>query len=150
MGKTSGEVGGSGLRLCANVPPVLRIVWQAGPLVVSLGLFFRLISSLVPLAALWVTKLIIDRIAHALSTHEPMPRVFWWLVAAEFCESPFSEAFLPERSTILDALLADKYTRHISIRVMEHAANLDLTAYEDPVFYDRLERARVQATDRLG
>jgi ATP-binding cassette subfamily B protein len=32
---------------------------------------------------------------------------------------------------------------------MSHAASLDLTAYEDPVFYDRLERARVQATDRL-
>ena len=27
---------------------------------------------------------------------------------------------------------------------------LDLTTYEDPVFYDRLERARVQATDRLA
>ena len=50
----------------------------------------------------------------------------------------------------LDALLADKYTRHISIEVMKHAAELDLIAYEDPVFYDRLERARVQATDRLG
>ncbi len=33
---------------------------------------------------------------------------------------------------------------------MKHAAELDLIAYEDPVFYDRLERARVQATDRLG
>ena len=33
---------------------------------------------------------------------------------------------------------------------MKHAADLDLLAYEDPVFYDRLERARVQATDRLG
>src|SRR5438270_10073667 len=32
---------------------------------------------------------------------------------------------------------------------MERAASLALTAYEDPVFYDRLERARVQATDRL-
>ena len=49
-----------------------------------------------------------------------------------------------------DSLLADKYTRHVSIQVMKHAAELDLIAYEDPVFYDRLERARVQATDRLG
>src|SRR5207302_2299284 len=32
---------------------------------------------------------------------------------------------------------------------MKHASALDLTAYEDPVYYDRLERARVQATDRL-
>ena len=47
-------------------------------------------------------------------------------------------------------MLADKYTRHVSIQVMKHAAELDLIAYEDPVFYDRLERARVQATDRLG
>ena len=50
----------------------------------------------------------------------------------------------------LDALLADKYTRYVSIEVMQHAAGLDLIAYEDPVFYDRLDRARVQATDRLG
>jgi ATP-binding cassette subfamily B protein len=48
-----------------------------------------------------------------------------------------------------DSLLANKYTRHVSIQVMKHASELDLTAYEDPVFYDRLERARVQATDRL-
>ncbi|MFZ3264842.1 MAG: hypothetical protein WA172_12650 [Terriglobales bacterium] len=48
-----------------------------------------------------------------------------------------------------DSLLADKYTRYISIRVMNRAASLDLLAYEDPVFYDRLERTRVQATDRL-
>lgn len=49
-----------------------------------------------------------------------------------------------------DAVLADRYTRHVSIEVMRHASELDLQAYEDPVFYDRLERARVQATDRLG
>jgi len=40
--------------------------------------------------------------------------------------------------------------RYVSIQVMRHAAELDLIAYEDPVFYDRLERARVQATDRLA
>ncbi len=33
---------------------------------------------------------------------------------------------------------------------MKQAARLDLTTYEDPEFYDRLERARVQATDRLA
>jgi ATP-binding cassette subfamily B protein len=33
---------------------------------------------------------------------------------------------------------------------MAHASRLDLASYEDPVFYDKLERARVQATDRLG
>jgi ATP-binding cassette, subfamily B, bacterial len=48
-----------------------------------------------------------------------------------------------------DSLLADKYIRHISVKVMEHASRVDLPQYEDPSFHDRLERARVQATDRL-
>jgi len=48
-----------------------------------------------------------------------------------------------------DSLLADRYIRHISVRVMEHASRVDLPQYEDPSFHDRLERARVQATDRL-
>src|SRR5580693_8468084 len=143
--------GGWRERLAAlrNVPPVLKIVWQSGPLVVSLGLVFRLISSLIPLAALWITKLIIDGIVHAVSSHQPVKPLLWWLVAAEFAIAIFG-SILGRTIDYVDALLADKYTRHISIRVMKHSAELDLMAYEDPVFYDRLERARVQATDRLG
>jgi ATP-binding cassette subfamily B protein len=48
-----------------------------------------------------------------------------------------------------DSTLSDKFTRHISIKLMTHAAKLDLTTYEDPSFYDKLERARVQSIDRV-
>ncbi len=132
-----------------NIPPVLKIVWESGSTVVSLGLFFRLISSLLPIAVLWITKLIIDSIVRIVSGHQAVPRSLWWLVAAEFGVAIFG-SLIARGTDYLDALLADKYTRHVSIRVMKHASALDLMAYEDPVFYDRLERARVQATDRLG
>jgi ATP-binding cassette subfamily B protein len=132
-----------------NVPAVLRIVWESGRMVVTLGLLFRLVASVLPLGLLWITKLIIDGIVHAVTTHQPVPTQLWWLVAAEFALAVFN-SILSRIIDYLDALLADKYTRHVSVRVMQHAAELDLLAYEDPVFYDRLERARVQATDRLG
>jgi len=132
-----------------NVPAVLKLVWESGRLVVTLGLVFRVVLALLPIALLWVTKLIIDLIVRSVTTHQPITNHLWWLVAAEFSLAIFS-SLLSRTIDYLDALLADKYTRHVSIRVMEHAAALDLIAYEDPVFYDRLERARVQATDRLG
>ena len=132
-----------------NVPAVLRIVWDSGRMVVTLGVLFRVIASFLPIALLWVTKLIIDGIVRAVTTHQAVPTRLWWLVAAEFSLAVFS-SILSRIVDYLDALLADKYTRHVSVRVMQHAAELDLIAYEDPVFYDRLERARVQATDRLG
>ena len=131
-----------------NVPAVLRFVWESGRTVVVLGLISRVIASLVPPALFWVTKLIIDTIYRLVTTHQPAGARLWWLVAAEFGIA-VTAGVLNRIIDYLDALLAGKYTHHVSVQVMEHAAGLDLLAYEDPAFYDRLERARVQATDRL-
>ena len=125
------------------------MVWRSGPLVVTLGLVFRLLASLLPIALLWIAKLIIDSIVQVVASHQAIRPGFWWLVAAEFGLA-VGGSVLGRTIDYLDALLADKYTRYVSIAVIKHAAELDLATYEDPVFYDRLERARVQATDRLG
>jgi ATP-binding cassette subfamily B protein len=131
------------------LPPALKIVWQCGPLVVVLGLVTRVIASVLPLALLWVTKLIIDTIVHPTGPHQAVSTRLWTLIAIEFTIA-VAISVLARLTDFLDALLAEKYTRYVSLLVMKHAAELDLQAYEDPVFYDRLERARVQATDRLG
>lgn len=131
-----------------NVPAVLRFVWESGRAVVVFGVFARVLASLLPVALFWVSKLIIDVIFRLVTTHQPAGHWLWWLVAGEFALA-VATALLGRAIDYSDALLAGKYMHYISVRVMEHAASLDLLAYEDPVFYDRLERARVQATDRL-
>jgi ATP-binding cassette, subfamily B, bacterial len=92
------------------------------------------------------------RILDAVQIHfagRPLPNVFWYLVGAEFGLAIVGS--VAGRCTgYFDALLADRFTRHVSIRIMEHASRLDLSSYEDPAFYDKLERARVQATDRIA
>lgn len=137
------------LRALKNVPPVLRIVWQSGPSIVTLGLVVRAAVSLIPVSTAWVTKLIIDLINRIVQHKATLSAELWWLAAAEFSLAVLG-GVLGRVVDYYDAVLADRYTRHVSIQVMEHASHLDLQSYEDPVFYDRLERARVQATDRLG
>jgi ATP-binding cassette, subfamily B, bacterial len=131
-----------------NVPPILRIVWRSGPGVVSFGIAARIVAALLPVAIGYIPKLIIDILDQVLKTHEPVPTRLWWLVGVEFGLAVLNGVVL-RMIDYSDSLLANKYTRHVSIQVMKHASELDLTAYEDPIFYDRLERARVQATDRL-
>jgi ATP-binding cassette, subfamily B, bacterial len=131
-----------------QVPAVLAFVWESGRAVVILGLAARILASLMPPALFWVSKLIIDNIFRILTTHQSAGPRLWWLVAAEFALA-ITAGLIGRVIDYLDALLAGKYMHHVSVRVMEHASGLDLLAYEDPVFYDRLERARVQATDRL-
>ena len=115
----------------------------------ALGLFFRILISLVAAAAPKVAGWIIDNIAGTVQHKLPASTQLWWLVALEFALVMASNIF-GRIIDYYDRVLADRYTRHVSIQVMEHASALDLQAYENPVFYDRLERARVQATDRLG
>jgi ATP-binding cassette, subfamily B, bacterial len=137
------------LQALKNVPPVLRIVWDSGPLVVTLGLVLRLLVSLVPVSVAWVSGLIIGHVSYLVYHKLSLTPRLWWLVLLEFSLA-IAGNIISRMIDYYDAVLADRYTRHVSIQVMDHASQLDLQAYEDPVFYDRLERARVQATDRLG
>jgi ATP-binding cassette subfamily B protein len=131
-----------------NIPPLLSIVWNSGRGVVSSGIFCRVCAALIPLSMLAVSKRILDGVQTHSSGH-PLPNGFWYLVAAEFGLAILG-GLIGRATSFFDALLADRFTRYVSVRVMEHASRLDLASYEDPVFYDKLERARVQATDRIS
>ena len=135
------------LRALRNVPPVLAILWESGPSVVTWGLVLRVFVALLPFAMAKVAQYIINDIANVLRGHS-LAENFWWLVGTEVALN-VALGLLMRGVDYTDQLLANRYTQHVSVRVMEQAARLDLTTYEDPVFYDRLERARVQATDRL-
>jgi ATP-binding cassette subfamily B protein len=136
------------IRALHNVPPLLQIVWRSGPAIVTGGVVCRILGALAPIAMLWVSKQILDGV-QARFNGRPLPEHFWWLVGAEALLAAFA-AILGRAAGYFDALLADRFTRHVSVRVMEHASRLDLASYEDPVFYDKLERARVQSTDRIA
>src|SRR5436305_3624089 len=57
---------------------------------------------------------------------------------------------LARASSLVVSLLGDLFSNLTSVRLMEHAAALDLYHFEDPAFYDQLERARRQTTTRIG
>jgi ATP-binding cassette subfamily B protein len=136
------------LHAVRNFPPVLKMVWASGPRVVAASLLFRVIAALIPLAMLSVSRLIMNGVV-ASTAGQPLPRTFWWLVTMEFVLAALG-SILGRTVGFFDGLFADRFTRYVSVRVMDHASGLDLAAFEEPAFYDKLERARVQATDRVA
>ena len=139
---------GDRVRALRNLPPLLRILWDSGPSVVTWGVLLRLIVAAAPLGIASVAAWIVNGVQGRMMGQELRPN-FWWMVALEIVLA-LAIAGLVRIIDYLDTLLSDRYTHYVSIRVMDQASKLDLTTYEDPVLYDRLERARVQATDRLA
>jgi ATP-binding cassette subfamily B protein len=139
---------GDRIRALKNVPAVLRIVWESGKSVVTWGLILRVVVPVLGLFIGIIAARIVTGVAAALE-HKPQIPHFWWLVASEVALALLT-GILSRSIDYADQLLANRYTYHVSVQVMQQAAQLDLTTYENPVFYDRLERARAQATDRLA
>jgi ATP-binding cassette subfamily B protein len=136
------------VRALRNVPLVLRLAWDAGPAFAAGALGCRIAGAFLPVLMLMVAKAILDAVQLRFTSGALRPD-FWALVALE-CGLALLGALLGRTTGFLDALLADRFTRYVSVRVLEHASRLDLATYEDPAFHDVLERARVQATDRIA
>src|SRR5579862_2879560 len=137
------------IKALSNIPPVLKMVWDSAPVVVSCSVSCRFVAALVPLAMLTVTRFIIDSISALTSHHTPLPVAFWWLVALEFGLATLA-MITGQIIDFCDPVIAERFTCHINTRIMDHAGSLDLLSYEDPLFHDKMERARVQGVDRVG
>lgn len=131
-----------------NLPAFFKLVWQTSPGLFLGNAFGRLLRAAIPAATLYVGKLIIDEVVRLIGERgNGDPDYLWKLVAIEFGLAIFSTA-LGRLVSLLDSLLGDLFANRTSIRLMEHAASLDLEQFEDATFYDKLERARRQTTGR--
>jgi ATP-binding cassette subfamily B protein len=131
------------------VRPLLRLVWETSPPLVLASAFFRLIGALMPLAMLWVSKLILDAVVAWITRGQGAVAGIWKLVALELGLAVLSD-LRGRANSLCDSLLGDRFTNRVSVRLMKHATALDLASFEDPVFYDKLERARRQTTSRMA
>ncbi|HEX6925851.1 MAG TPA: ABC transporter ATP-binding protein [Longimicrobiaceae bacterium] len=137
------------LRAMRNVPPFIRLIWETHRGYLIGIAVLRLIRAFVPVASLWVGKLLVDAIVLDVQTGEPRWSYLTALVLIELGIVVVGEV-AARSSTLLESLLGDLFSNRMSVRLMEHAATLDLKHFEDPVFYDRLERARRQTVGRLA
>ncbi|MBB4638184.1 ABC transporter ATP-binding protein [Longimicrobium terrae] len=137
------------LRAMRNLPPFMGMVWRTHRGYVLGIAALRLLRAFVPIATLWIGKLIVDEVVAAAGAGTPDWRRISSLVALEFGIVVVGEV-AARTGTLLESLLGDLFSNRLSVQLMEHAADLDLQHFEDPVFYDRLERARRQTVGRIA
>jgi ATP-binding cassette subfamily B protein len=141
------------LQALRHLPKLLRMVWDTEPRYVVGILMLRVARSAVPLAVLWIGKLIVDEVVRAIATHAQGGPIPWnrlaLLVGIELGIALVGEG-LSRVSALLESLLGDLFANRTSVQLMQHAATLDLEQFENAEIYDKLERARRQTVGRIG
>src|SRR5215204_836008 len=102
-----------------NLPPFLRLVWQTSPSITVATLLLRLVRALLPVATLFIGKLIIDEVvSKAQLTGAPTTLGDWyasglldrllWLLAFEFALAVLSDV-VGRIVSLLDSLLSEQF-----------------------------------------
>lgn len=130
-----------------NLPRFFRMIWETSRWMTLGNVFLRVIKAAVPVIMLWVGKLIIDEVIYQMEQSSPDYQMIWLYLGFEFGLALLSD-IMNRGITLLDSLLGDLFSNETSVKLIHHAATLDLYQFEDSAFYDKLERARRQTTSR--
>src|ERR1700759_805828 len=103
-----------------NLPRFFKLVWQTHRGYTILDGLLRLIRSALPVAILYVGKLIIEGVLSIIKNHQLDYIFLWELVAAELALAILSDA-LGRATSLVDSLLGDLFSNYTSIKIMEHA-----------------------------
>jgi ATP-binding cassette subfamily B protein len=130
------------------VPALVKLIWNTHRGYTASMLVLRFTRAFVPVATFWVGKLILDTVLAARAGQASFATL-WKYVAIEIALVLTGE-ILARASSLIESLLSDLFSNDMSVKLMQHAATLDLAQFEDPTFYDHLERARRQTVGRIA
>lgn len=147
------------LRAFKDLKPYFSLIWQAGAALMTASLAMRLIRALIPIAILFIAKLIVDNVLVASQISPKPTRIEDWLsspqlhyllllLLTEFTLAVTADA-LGRAISLIDSMLSERLSIKASEKLMQHAATLDLEQFEDAGFQDQLDRARHQTSSGM-
>jgi ATP-binding cassette subfamily B protein len=124
-----------------HTPRSLKLAWKASVTSSVLITVLTIFSAAIPLVIAYLGKLIVDSVV----AHSPQLTTRWVI-----CEliAMGGQALVQRYLFLLRGLLGAKLGVDVNVKILEKALELDLAHFEDSEFYDKLTRARREASSR--
>jgi ATP-binding cassette subfamily B protein len=125
----------------AHTPRTMGLVWKSSPRGTIALFALTLLVAVLPVGMVWVAKQIIDVVV----AQDERGALFWVLIELG------AVALLALCNRLLQlvrGLVGARLGLDVNATILAKAVTLDLRHFEDPEFYDRLTRARREASQR--
>ena len=137
------------IRQALRFIPALRLVWQSSPSLTIARLVLVVFQGLLPLATIYLAKLIIDTVTTNLRTNDPqqvfsqvLPLIILAGVAAIF------DSFCQSLNELVNTAHSQKVTDYMQGIIHAKSVEADLEYYENAKYHDALQRAQQEAPYR--
>ncbi len=129
--------------LLANARWALRLAWSTTPGLVTTRLLIAVITGLVPAGFVFAIREVIDALRSSAVLADAMP----WIVIVPLLS--FVSVALRPIAAFASSRLSDELQLSTSLRILEHAARLDLAFFEDPANQDMLARTQANSARHM-
>ena len=127
----------------------IRLVFTHAPGLTLFNIILIVIQGLLPLAALFVMKLIVDTVTSGIASADNAPVITHLILLLAAAAGialliAICRAIASYTTEVQSLVLTDIITDQIQ----EHSIRLDLAYYENPAYHDNLHRAQIEGTSR--
>jgi ATP-binding cassette, subfamily B, bacterial len=147
----NGSLGRGLLEVFAYSRRALVLVWTTNKTLSVTLMVLTLVAGILPAGIAYVGSLIVDAVIHAADLHRRTGiRVFGDVVLFVAVEAVLvALTSMAQRGiSLAQSLLRAQLGQRVNVMILEKALTLDLTQFEDSEFYDKLTRARREASSR--
>jgi ATP-binding cassette subfamily B protein len=125
----------------------LELVWTTSrPLTLALAVL-TFVAGVLPAAVAWVGAQIVDAVVAAIAARSlDSTRVIEWVVLEGLLVAAIAAA--QRGLSLCQSLLRAQLGQRVNVMILDKALTLDLAQFEDSDFYDKLTRARREASSR--
>jgi len=124
----------------------LALVWATSRLLTLTLALLTVLAGLLPAAIAWVGKELVDSVVLAIEQGAMNSTIWFWLSLEALLVA--SMAAIQTALNIANSLLRAQLGQRVNVMILEKAQTLSLAQLEDAEFYDRLTRARREASSR--
>ncbi len=126
----------------------IRLVWETSPRLTIALILLSLVGGVLPAGVAYIGKWLVDAVVMSVQTGEAAHRAdairYVMMEAGLVVLLAATQRGLSVCQSLLRALLGNR----VNVLILEKALSLDLTLFEDSEFYDKMTRARRQASSR--
>ncbi len=126
----------------------VHLVWATDRGMLLALAFFTLLAGVLPAAIAWVGKSIVDTVVEAAQFGGPDLQQLAFVYVALEGGLVGVRAMAQRGLSVVDQLLRAKLGFRVNVMILERALTLPLPRFEDSEFYDKLTRARREASRR--
>ena len=136
----------------SHTPRTIGLVWKFTPRGLLSVLLLTLVSAVLPVAVAWIGKLIVDAVIYARDVPEGVARELAHervirLVALELLVV-VAISLVNRMTALTRQIVGARLGIDLNVLILEKALKLALRHFEDAKFYDKLTRARREASSR--